>query len=231
MDLYYIQHVFFETPAEIFNWCKLRNFNTKGFFAYKGDIDLINIEDCDILLIMGGPMGVYDIEQYPWLKKEKILIEKAIRLDKKIIGICLGAQLIADVLGSRVYKNSYKEIGWFPVYSSIHAKKKFSFLPEKFYAFHWHGDTFDLPSGAEHLFYNEATKNQGFSYKNILGLQFHLESTEQSIKDIYKYSYKDIQTADNRMFIKEYNREENQNYIKESHNILYQLLDAFLAIN
>lgn len=127
-------------------------------------------------------MGVHDEVQYPWLKEEKKFIENLIKHNKKILGICLGSQLIAQVLGAKVYKNSYKEIGWSLVYSTLDASKDYTFIPKEFVAFHWHGDTYDLPKNATHLFYNEATKIQGFVYnQNFWALQFHLESTEESI--------------------------------------------------
>ncbi len=225
--LYYIQHVPFETPAKIFDWCVERRIEIKGFFAYNNDLSFLNPEECDILLIMGGSMGVYDEVEYPWLKEEKIMIEKAIRLNKKVIGICLGAQLIACVLGAKVYKNQYKEIGWFPVYSTAEAKHLWKDLPSSFTPFHWHGDTFDLPLDSIHLFYNEVTKHQGFIYKNALALQFHLESTEESIIDIYKNASADLNVKD-KSYIKEYNEKENQLYMKDSHSVLFKVLDNFI---
>lgn len=131
---------------------------------------------------MGGPMGVHDEKKHPWLKAEKQFIENAIKSDKVVIGICLGAQLIADVLGAKVFPSQYKEIGWFPVHLTNEGKKVLGDFPEDFTAFHWHGDTFDLPSGAKHLAGSVACKNQAFLYDKVLGLQFHLESTEASVK-------------------------------------------------
>jgi GMP synthase-like glutamine amidotransferase len=141
----------------------------------------------DWLVVMGGPMGVYDELQYPWLAAEKNFIRKSIDAGKAMIGICLGAQLIAEILGAKVFKNQYKEIGWFPVELTPAAagSKVFNFLPDRFVAFHWHGDTFTLPKGAAHLARSKGCENQAFLYKDrVLGLQFHLESTPQSVKDL-----------------------------------------------
>jgi GMP synthase (glutamine-hydrolysing) len=223
MNLYFIQHVPFETPAAILDWCKLRNIQTNGFYAYKENLENMDLNRCNILLIMGGPMGVYDLTL-----EEKKLVEQAIKLNKKVVGICLGAQLIADVLGAKVYKNKQKEIGWYAVNSTKEAREQFDFLPESFYAFHWHGDTFELPKNSIHLFYNEATYHQGFLYYNALALQFHLESTEESIQDLYKNSYDDIRNATDKKFIKEYNQQENNQLIQQSNELLFKILDDFI---
>jgi GMP synthase-like glutamine amidotransferase len=128
-------------------------------------------------------MGIYDDVRYPWLRAEKALIEEAINADKIVLGICLGAQLIADVLGARVYKNTHREIGWFRINRSPEANNCVlsKALPEEVDVFHWHGDTFDIPQGAILLAENEACKHQGFMLDNrVAAFQFHLETTFQS---------------------------------------------------
>ena len=128
-------------------------------------------------------MGVYDELRYPWLTVEKDVIERTIRSGKLVLGICLGAQLIADVLGARVYAAPHKEIGWFPVERTEAASttKIGDALPQTIEAFHWHGDTFDLPFGAVHLASSLACENQAFVYQNrVLALQYHLETTRTS---------------------------------------------------
>jgi len=138
---------------------------------------------------MGGPMSVHDEDQYDWLTEEKKFIEKAIVRGKKVIGICLGAQLIAEVLGSRVYKNSEKEIGWMPVQLTEEGKKSsvFSDFADGQTVFHWHGETFDLPNSAIQLARTEACEQQAFLYDgHVLGLQFHMESTEETVAALIK---------------------------------------------
>jgi GMP synthase (glutamine-hydrolysing) len=132
---------------------------------------------------MGGPMGVND-DKCPWLTEEKKFIEKSVAANKIVIGICLGAQLIASVLGAKVYKNEHKEIGWYPVRTTEAAQDSLVFrtLPKEFMAFHWHGDTFDIPSGAIKMAESNGCANQAFEYNvKVIGLQFHLESTRDSI--------------------------------------------------
>ena len=130
-------------------------------------------------------MNIYEYEKYPWLIGEKKFIEETISAGKAVLGICLGAQLVADVLKAKVFKNNYTEIGWFPVSTLKQARSNVSFLeniPEKFTAFHWHGDTFNLPGDAKRLFLSEACNNQGFIYNDkVIGLQFHMEMSNETI--------------------------------------------------
>jgi GMP synthase-like glutamine amidotransferase len=134
-----------------------------------------------MLVIMGGPMGANDDNLYSWLKAEKAFIAQAIKNNKKVLGICLGSQLISSVLGAKVYPNKFKEVGFFP----INKKSTHSIVngfPDSIMAFHWHGDTYDLPEGAELLFSSEGCVNQAFIYgNNVLALQFHFEITEKLI--------------------------------------------------
>jgi GMP synthase (glutamine-hydrolysing) len=144
---------------------------------------LPSVNDIDWLIIMGGPMGVNEEDKYPWLREEKRLIKDAIFSEKIVLGICLGAQLIADSLGARIYKNNYREIGWFGVDRLPGADKTIlnTVLPKQVEVFHWHGDTFDIPGGANAIFESKACKNQGFIlHDRVLALQFHLETTPSS---------------------------------------------------
>ncbi len=196
---HYLQHVPFENPAYIFNILDELNIPIKGTLLYIGNA-FPQMDEFDLLIVMGGPMGVHDEKAHTYLKQEKIFIEAAINEGKKIVGICLGAQLIADVLGAKVYKNRHKEIGWFPVNKMAHIDDLDSvekILPRSFYAFHWHGDTFDIPKGSIHLAESEACTNQAFIYDNrVLGMQFHLESTENSILNLYNNCKNEIDDSD-----------------------------------
>jgi GMP synthase (glutamine-hydrolysing) len=143
------------------------------------------VDGFDMLVVMGGPMGVKDTADYPWLVAEKRLIEEAIAAGKAVTGICLGAQLIAEVLGAPVYRNAHREIGWFPVTLAPGADDDplMRGFPATFDAFHWHGDTFAIPPGARLLAGNEACAHQIFAYGDrAVGLQCHLESTVESVE-------------------------------------------------
>jgi GMP synthase-like glutamine amidotransferase len=183
MRIHSLQHVSFEDSAYIGSWAANKGhvLSSTRLFA---DERCPKIEEFDILLIMGGPMNVYEEGKYPWLRHEKRFIKQAIQGGKIVLGICLGAQLIAEVLGGNITKNKNKEIGWFPVCLTDYGQRAslLAQLPSSFIAFHWHGDTFSIPPRCEHIATNDACPNQGFQYKDrVLGLQFHIEATEISI--------------------------------------------------
>jgi GMP synthase-like glutamine amidotransferase len=188
MRLHYLQHVSFEDPTYILTWAKQNHHSITQTLLFKNESFPL-MDDFDMLIIMGGPMGVHDQKEFPWLSREFKFITQAMAAHKKILGICLGAQILAHILGAKVTKNKFKEIGWFEVTKTESGKSSalLKDIPETFNAFHWHGDTFDLPSGAQHLAVSRACFHQAFSYgKDILGLQFHLESTRNSINKLIK---------------------------------------------
>ena len=194
MRAHIIQHVPFEDLAAIEPRLKARDFvitSTEMFHRQ----DLPDMELIDLLIILGGPMGVHDDSIYPWMKPEKLFIEKALRQGKKVLGICLGAQLMAHVLGARVYKNRDAEIGWHPVELTSDSEKSriFSTLPRAFTPFHWHGDTFDIPAGALRTAGSAACDNQAFVYgSHAVGLQFHLETKQESVERLITHCGGDI---------------------------------------
>jgi GMP synthase (glutamine-hydrolysing) len=186
MKIHYLQHVPFEGLASIEPWAKSKGHSLSATRFYNNE-PLPNVEDIDWLIIMGGPMNIYEESKYPWLAQEKRFIEQAIENEKIILGICLGSQLIADALGAKVFPNPDKEIGWFPIEltSEEQTPQVFNFLPNQFTVFHWHGDTFDLPDGATRIAKSEGCENQAFAYgERVIGLQFHLESTKGSVQKI-----------------------------------------------
>lgn len=204
MKIHYLQHVPFEDVSYMGNWAKENGIHFSRIRVYEYD-PYPHLSDVEALIIMGGPMGARDDQIYPWLKSEKAYIRKAIQKNKIVVGVCLGAQLIAMVLGAKVYPNPHKEIGWFPVHKTpqAHDTSIGKLLPESFMAFHWHGDTFDIPKGAVPLAESKVCKNQAFVYLNrIIALQFHLESTQSSIESLIQncrdelISAPYIQTAD-----------------------------------
>jgi len=133
-------------------------------------------------------MNIYEDEKYPWLKEVKRFIKRAIEKGKIVLGICLGAQLIADVLGGKVRRNERREIGWHSVSLTPEAQRSeiFGLLPERFIALQWHGDTFDVPPGATWMAKSEACAHQAFQHGRAMGLQFHLEVSMDSIDDLVK---------------------------------------------
>jgi GMP synthase-like glutamine amidotransferase len=184
MRVRYLEHAAFEGLGEIGKYFEYHHDEIAGTRLFDGDT-LPSHDDYDLLVIMGGPMSAYDTDEtVPWFSKEKAFIYEAIERKKKVLGVCLGAQLIAYVLGAKVYPNAQKEIGWFPIEpgSDAAASPYATVFSRAFTTFHWHGDTFDLPAGAKHLAMNAVTKHQAFSVgEHVLALQFHPEVTKDMI--------------------------------------------------
>ncbi|WP_417214973.1 type 1 glutamine amidotransferase [Alcanivorax sp.] len=177
MRVHYLSHVPFEQLGAMETWFQERDISIRHSLLFAGDA-LPAPADFDVLVVMGGPMGADDDPRFPWMSAEKALIRESIAAGKKVLGICLGAQLIARVLGAPVSSNPEREIGWFPVYPTPAGKndsvgRLFADAPT---VLHWHGDTFAIPNGAVHLLESEGCRNQAFRYgDNVLALQFHLE--------------------------------------------------------
>lgn len=189
MNIHSFHHVPFEGLAAITDWIEKHGHQVTSTHWYEDDT-LPDIHTIDWLMVMGGPMSTGDEHLYPWLVAEKQYIEQAIAHEKVVLGICLGAQLVAEVLGARVSPNRYKEIGWFPLTLTEDGQRSplFRFLPQQVPVFHWHGDTFDLPEGATHIAMSEACHNQAFVYgSRVVGLQFHLEVTTASIAALIQH--------------------------------------------
>ncbi len=224
MRAHYFQHVEFEGLGSIASWLEMAGYeitNTR-LFESANFPDLKNI---DLLVVMGGPMSVNDEDDFPWLVSEKKFIREAINSGKPVLGICLGAQLIAGATGARVYRNSVKEIGWFPIYGISSEDRSIFSFPPTVEVFHWHGETFDLPSGATRLAKSDGCENQAFQIgKSVIGLQFHLETTSKDAREIVSYcrdeliSAKYIQTEKKILSVK-----------PERYKSINQLMDSILS--
>jgi GMP synthase (glutamine-hydrolysing) len=165
--------------AEALAWQYVRVFEGKPVPAEMGN--------AGGLIVMGGPMGVYEQERYPHLAAELRLIESALNNDRPVLGVCLGSQLLAAALGASVTKGPRKEIGWYPVRLNEAATtdRLWAGAPGEFMALHWHGDIFELPAGAVSLASSDLTTHQAFRYGNsAYGLLFHLEMTEEMIGEM-----------------------------------------------
>lgn len=182
MKAHYLQHVSFEGLGHIENWL-LKNHYTITATKFFENADLPDIESIDRLFIMGGPMSVNDEDIYPWLRIEKDFVRRYIATGKPVVGFCLGAQMLANVLGATVRPNPCKEIGWYAVRPCSDELKPI--LGESEMVFHWHGETFDLPEHAVRLAESEACLNQAFRFKNsVFGFQFHWEETPETVDNI-----------------------------------------------
>ena len=184
MRAHYLQHVPFEGLGSIEPWLVAAGYeitSTRFFESAR----LPDPDEIDLLIVMGGPMSVNDQDGFPWLIQEKQFIRSVIQSGKPVLGVCLGAQLIASAMGARVYQDHEKEIGWFPIQGVPPVNGSLFSFPSSVDVFHWHGETFDLPSGSVHLARSESCENQAFQLgRSVIGLQFHLETTPESAREI-----------------------------------------------
>ena len=184
LRIHSIRHVSFEGIGRIENWATEKGHLLSSTLIYEGE-SFPDLNSFDWLVVMGGPMGAYDKDKFPWIAKEIEFIQQVIASGKQVLGICLGIQMIAEALGAEVGM----EIGWFPVKltKAGQSSPHFEDFPRVFTPVQWHGDTFDLPEGAERLVEGSVYQNQSFSYgNNVLGLQFHLEFSASCIDRLCK---------------------------------------------
>ena len=157
MGIAILQHVDFEGPAEIENWCRQTGTDYRIYRLFLRDA-LPKAEETDFLLILGGPMSVLD--ELPCLEEERQLIRALISQGKPVFGVCLGGQQIAKALGADIFQGAYREAGWLPIRTI--SSTTVGDLPEEMVVFHWHGEQFGLSEGAERLFASDVCANQGF---------------------------------------------------------------------
>jgi GMP synthase-like glutamine amidotransferase len=193
------QHVQFEGIGSIAAWASARRAEVSHSRLWEKGASLPRPADFDMLILMGGPMSANDEGLHPWLRAEKRLVAAAIEAGHPVLGICLGAQIIAAALGARVYANPRKEIRWFPVWkpSAGVLPRVAAAVPDGSLVFHWHGETFDLPVGAARFFQSDACVNQAFAIdERVVGLQFHLEVTPESVAEMARHGRNELVRAD-----------------------------------
>ncbi len=194
MRFHCIQHVPFEGPGSIRPWLEAGGHALVPVHPYAGE-PLPAPAAVEGLIVMGGPMSVHDEAAHPWLAEEKRFLEAVLAAGRPLLGICLGGQLLAQVLGAEVVPGPHKEIGWFEVSRApaVADAALGGFLPPRLRAFHWHGETFGIPAGALHLASSEACSNQGFVYaEQVVALQFHLETTPESARALIEHGADDL---------------------------------------
>jgi GMP synthase-like glutamine amidotransferase len=183
MNTLVIKHVDVEGPGLI-EYCLRQEKIPYQILDLKPSVRFPKLEDITHIVLLGGPMNVYEEERYPFLRDEDLFIKDAIQKGKAILGICLGAQLIAKALGAKVFKAPVKEIGWYDVSLTKTGSQDplFSELPKTFSVFQWHEDTFEIPKSGKLIATSSPVSHQAFRYgEKVYGLQFHLEVTEAMI--------------------------------------------------
>ena len=193
MHIHYIQHAPFEGLGFIEEWLQHKGHTVSSTQVWESQ-DFPALDSIDGLILMGGPMSVNDEHQLPWLKPEKQFISDCIAADKKMLGICLGAQLIANCLGALISKNAFTEIGWFDITVETSLGRWMNApAPRKLKVFHWHGETFEIPDNAVLHASSDGCTNQLFTYgENIAALQFHPEMTSIDIATMFEFGEDEI---------------------------------------
>lgn len=185
-----LQHVPNEGAGTILEYLKTEKIPFETIQLWKKESSFPHLNDVGALIVMGGPMNVYDEDKYSFLKEEDRFIKEAVKRGVPYLGICLGAQLLAKALGARVYKAKQEELGWQGILLSDQAGKNALFKEVNHGAltvFQWHGDTFDLPKRSVHLASSEIVPNQAFELgSKFFGLQFHIEVTYEMLKEWFK---------------------------------------------
>ncbi|QNN23288.1 type 1 glutamine amidotransferase [Planctomycetales bacterium ZRK34] len=219
LRIHWFQHEPFEGPAAIAEWAAQRGHTMTGHHLYRGDA-MPSHDEVDMLVLMGGGMSVNDTDTLNWLTPELVFVAQTIAAGKPVFGVCLGAQLIAKSLGARVYPGKEKEIGWFET-----RRVAGDVFPETFTPLHWHGETFDLPDGAERLAETDEYPNQALRIGPcVIGVQFHLESNVESVAAICQGAGSDITGGPWQQSLDEILAD--QSHFGADHKILFYLLDT-----
>lgn len=184
MRILVIQHVGFEGPGAIARWAAERGHTVETVLALTEEFP--PPAQFDMLVVMGGPMDADDEAASPWLTAEKTFIRSIIAAEKPVLGVCLGSQILAEVLGGRVKRGAEPEIGWYPVHFTASGGEASAFtdFPDGLVVGHWHGDTFDLPEGIAPVLSSSITPNQAYQHGKVVGVQFHLEWTAEALDEL-----------------------------------------------
>lgn len=190
MRILCLLHTPFEGPGTIETWALKRGHELQTVRVFDGEA-LPEMGSFEWLVVMGGPMSVHDEGTLPWMTGEKALVRRCVEQEVFVLGVCLGSQMLAEALGARVRRNEHKEIGWFEV-ERMAEGGLLGGLPERFTAFHWHGETYDVPAGTRHAARSSGCVAQAFEGERVLGLQFHLEMTAEGIAKLAEACAEDI---------------------------------------
>ena len=228
MKILCLTHADFETPGQIEFWAKEKKYDFSTVKPYRGE-EIPDIRSFDILIVMGGPQSPRDTEEFEYLTQEIAFIKRALELDKKVLGFCLGAQLIGEALGAKVCKSPEKEIGVYPIMLTEPGKKDalLQEFPGQFPVIHWHGDMPGLTKEAEVLAFSKGCPRQIVRYgPKVYGFQCHLEITVSGIEDLIQAVPEDLNPS---KFTQTEQELLSQEY-DPIHKKMFQILDRFVEI-
>jgi GMP synthase (glutamine-hydrolysing) len=192
-----LQHAEPETPGILTDILAARGIELNHVRSYLAEPVPRRMDGYDGLLVMGGPMGVYEADRYPWLRDELALVEAAVAAEKPVLGICLGSQIVAAALGAQVSRGR-REVGWLPLTLTPAASDDplWRDVERTFTPMHWHGDVFDLPRGAVALASSAMTPHQAFRFgSNVYAFLFHMELTVEMVRGMVRAFPGDIVEA------------------------------------
>lgn len=227
MHIQVVQHVPFEGPGLIGEWAAECGHSLDISQAITEEYP--PVEDIDLLVVMGGPMDADDETASPWLVPEKHFIAAAISSGRLVLGICLGAQIVAEVIGGRVVRADEREIGWYPVAPTAASLEAplFSRWPDEIVVGHWHGDTFNLPLGLEPALSSEVTRNQAFVFdERVVGLQFHLEWDDETLRELFEAAAEDLADGGAHVMTADEFEAGIPRHVPECRELLFELLDS-----
>ncbi|MEZ5336304.1 MAG: type 1 glutamine amidotransferase [Methanolobus sp.] len=227
MRIHCLVHLEFETLGNIKDWACSKDYPVSVTVPSENSV-YPELDDFDLLIIMGGLMSVYQQDEFSWLKMEKDFVKNVVNSGKAVYGICFGAQMLSEILGGKVSRNKFREIGWHRVSSLDSLQEDISLFdfPPEFTALQWHGDTFTLPEGATRLFRSEACYEQGFIYgANVLAVQFHPEVDVQCIEGLLSNCESDL--VEGRYIQSEQEIRGQNNFLDLSSQLMFTILDWF----
>jgi len=223
-------HVPYEGPGVMADWIRKKG-HRLDYTRFYDKEDLPEASDVDLLIIMGGPMNVFDFHIYPWMQEEIEWVREFVNSGKPALGTCLGAQILATALGEEVYPGSEKEIGWHNLQflPSLGEFRIFKDLPVARKVFHWHGDTFNIPGGAVRIARSQLFPNQGFIYdRRVVALQFHLEVTPEAVRGMVEQGGDELVKGGHIQTAKEILAETG--YFEDNQQVLYKILDYLCGL-
>ncbi|GAB2900774.1 type 1 glutamine amidotransferase [Uliginosibacterium flavum] len=221
-----LQHVPFETLGCISDWLEARNAKIEFIRFFAGD-HLVAEGRYDLVIVLGGPMSANDEENHPWLREEKAYLSALCNEGRAVLGICLGAQLIANSLGADVYAAVEREIGWLPV-CAVKTTPDFKF-PARLDVFQWHGETFDLPIGSKCLARSLVCENQIFQFgRRVIGMQFHLEATRASVAEMLKHCSSELETDERHVQSAKLIKASPDHFYESANRVMRSVLDYLM---